>query len=318
MDSLSFHLALESPVRSKLPERKLRLVQEIKKVAPELVEKVRTGELRLVDAKKVAVLESPTREVALRAIDSGEDVRAAIRTAKKREYTERVYRENPKALEGKYRIIYADPPWKYIGLNQADEYGHAERHYECLTDEQLCEYKAGGKRSVKDLADDNAVLFLWVTSPLLERCFSVIKAWGFQYKASFVWDKVKHNMGHYNSVRHEFLLICTKGSCKPDVSKLLDSVQSIERTEHSKKPERFYEIIESLYDHGRRLELFARKSRDGWDSDGNEVHDAAPVARILDRVRFGAPVFFEEEKSLNERTNLACRPALRAGRRLVG
>ena len=42
--------------------------------------------------------------------------------------------------------------------------------------------------------------------------------------ASFVWDKVKHNMGHYNSVRHELLLICVRGSCQPDVVKLFDSV----------------------------------------------------------------------------------------------
>lgn len=272
--------ARESVAKSaRLPERKLRLVQEIKKAAPGLVDRVRAGELRLVDAKKVAVLESPAREVAIRAIDSGEDVRAAIRTAKKKEYIERVSRDKPKALEGKYRILYTDPPWKYVGLNQADEYGHAERHYECLTDKQLCDYRVGGKRLVRDLTDDSAVLFLWVTSPLPERCFAVIKAWGFQYKASFVWDKVKHNMGHYNSVRHEFLLICTKGSCKPDVPKLLDSVQSIERTKHSEKPERFYEIIESLYDHGRRLELFARKPRDGWDSDGNEVHCLRPSER---------------------------------------
>jgi N6-adenosine-specific RNA methylase IME4 len=38
------------------------------------------------------------------------------------------------------------------------------------------------------------------------------------------------------------------------------------------KPSEFYDIIESMYDHGRKLELFARaKPRDGWDRDGNEV-----------------------------------------------
>jgi N6-adenosine-specific RNA methylase IME4 len=164
------------------------------------------------------------------------------------------------------------PPWKYVGLNQADEYGHAERHYDCLDDEQLKKYKVGD-RPVKDMMDKNSVLFLWVTSPLLERCFPIIEAWGFEYKSSFVWDKVKHNMGHYNSVRHELLLVCVKGSCKPDVPKLVDSVQSIERSKtHSEKPEEFRKIIEGLYDHGRKLELFRRgKSPEGWDIDGNEA-----------------------------------------------
>jgi N6-adenosine-specific RNA methylase IME4 len=100
---------------------------------------------------------------------------------------------------------------------------------------------------VKDLAEDNAVLFLWVTSPLLEDAFRVIHAWGFDYKTSFVWDKVKHNMGHYNSVRHEFLLVCVRGSCTPDNMRLYDSVQSIERTEHSTKPEEFRNIIDDIY-----------------------------------------------------------------------
>jgi N6-adenosine-specific RNA methylase IME4 len=133
------------------------------------------------------------------------------------------------------------------------------------------EFKPDGVRLVKELADANAVLFLWVTSPLLERCFSIIKAWGFNYKASFVWDKIKHVMGHYNSVRHELLLVCTRGSCKPDVPKLIDSVQCIERSDkHSEKPQQFYEIIEGLYDHGRKLELFSRSPREGWDAAGNE------------------------------------------------
>src|SRR5262249_25446267 len=103
---------------------------------------------------------------------------------------------------------------------------------------------------VADLAEDDAVLFLWVTSPILEESFQVVNAWGFKYKAAFIWDKVKHVMGHYNSVRHEILLICVRGSCQPDNRKLCDSVQTIERTEHSVKPKEFFEIIETLYPHG--------------------------------------------------------------------
>ena len=30
-------------------------------------------------------------------------------------------------------------------------------------------------------------------------------------------------------------------------------------------------IIEDMYDHGRKLELFSRKPRQGWDADGNEA-----------------------------------------------
>ena len=256
----------------KVPKNKLKALVTLKKKAPELSPLIGAGDLTISDAKKIAVLDLAARKKVLAAVNFGTDVRTAVRESKKEKYTETIATLKPKVLEGPYRIVYADPAWKYYGLNQADEHGHAERHYNCLTDEQLCDYKVAGKTRVRDITDKNAVLFLWVTSPLLERCFQVIKAWGFEYKANFVWDKVKHNMGHYNSVRHEFLLICTKGSCTPDIKKLVDSVQSIERSgRHSEKPVAFYDIIEGMYDHGRKLELFGRSTRDGWDVDGNEV-----------------------------------------------
>jgi len=138
-------------------------------------------------------------------------------------------------------------------------------HYPLMSIEELC------NMPIEDITEDNAVLFIWVTSPILEESFRVINSWGFKYKTSFVWDKVKHNMGHYNSVRHEFLLVCIKGSCQPDVNKLFDSVQSIERAGHSEKPEEFRKIIDTLYTFGKRIELFARKKVDGWEYYGNEL-----------------------------------------------
>lgn len=171
------------------------------------------------------------------------------------------------APDAKYRILYADPPWSYNDKADAGSVQGkgAEHHYPAMSIAQLCALP------VPEWCTKDAALFLWVTSPLLFESAAVIKAWGFTYKASFVWDKVKHNMGHYNSVRHEFLLICTKGSCVPDNVKLFDSVQSIERTTHSTKPEEFRRIIETLYPHGRRLEMFARKASDGWDAWGNQA-----------------------------------------------
>lgn len=165
--------------------------------------------------------------------------------------------ETPDAPEGNFRIIYADPPWRYSD-KLIEEYGAAEHHYPTMSIKELCELKEEKKLPK---TTENAVLFLWVTSPFLDECIGVIEAWGFEYKTSFIWDKVKHNYGHYNSVRHEFLLICTKGSCTPDIPKLYDSVQTVERTEkHSEKPEEFREIIDTLYPNGNRIELFARKT----------------------------------------------------------
>jgi N6-adenosine-specific RNA methylase IME4 len=256
-----------------LSERKIKYARSIKDADPIVAAMVMATKISLIEGMRLIALSGEIRSTAIKEIENGVEVRAAIRSGKKESYNIKIAKSKPKALEGSYRIFYADPPWKYHGLNRADEHGHAERHYDCLDDARLCGYKPGqGQRMVKDMADDNAVLFMWVTSPLLERCFAVIRAWGFEYKASFVWDKIKHVMGHYNSVRHELLLICTRGSCTPDIPKLVDSVQSIERSDkHSEKPSEFYSIIEGMYDHGRKLELFSRSvPRDGWDQDGNE------------------------------------------------
>lgn len=169
--------------------------------------------------------------------------------------------------DAKYRVIYADPPWEYPQAQHSTEAQATtlDTHYPSMSIDELCEMK------VQDICEDDAVLFLWTTSPKLEDSFRVIRAWGFKYKASMVWDKIKHNVGHYVSVRHEFLLICTRGSCKPDVPTLHDSVVSIERTTHSTKPDYFRELIDSMYPNGKRIELFARRKTEGWNAYGNEA-----------------------------------------------
>jgi N6-adenosine-specific RNA methylase IME4 len=177
----------------------------------------------------------------------------------------------PKLPTDKYRVIYADPPWDY-GMPQhskEEQETVLETHYQSMPTEEICALP------IDALCADDSVLFIWATSPLIRHAFEVIDAWGFNYKAMFIWDKVKHNVGYYNSVRHELLLICTRGKCLPDKKPegepmLIDSVQSIERSDHSRKPEEFRTIIDNLYPSGKRIELFARKESVGWDTWGNE------------------------------------------------
>jgi N6-adenosine-specific RNA methylase IME4 len=143
-----------------------------------------------------------------------------------------------------------------------------------MTTQEIC---AMGDK-VKARSSANSVLFLWSTSPMLPEALKVMDAWGYEYKASFVWYKVKHNFGHYNSVRHEFLLIGTRGKNTPDSDKKINSVQIIERSKrHSEKPERFRQIIDELYPYGERIELFARAPHPNWTSWGNEIPDNAAL-----------------------------------------
>jgi N6-adenosine-specific RNA methylase IME4 len=217
----------------------------------------RTARRRMKQADEYEAL--PKKKKA--EVDSGEkSVRAAVREQNR----ESVPRRSSPLPSNKFRVIYADPPWKY-GDQLTENYGATRFHYPAMSVSDLCALP------IKDLAEKDAVLFLWVTSPILPESFAVANAWGFEYKACFVWDKMKHNMGHYCSVQHEFLLLCTRGSCLPDTPKLLRSIVAIKRGRHSEKPEEFRKIIETMYTYGNKVELFAREKHDGWTVWGNET-----------------------------------------------
>lgn len=239
----------------------------IQESAPELIADIRTGELNIPQAKQLAQMPEERRAaVQSKMREMGTDKVAKAARVVMQEQKQAA----PPLPTNKYRVWYADPPWEYGNsgvINDSDGYGHAQRHYPTMSIDQLCQMG----EQIKDRSENDAVLFLWVTSPLLEECFPMIKAWGFKYKTSFVWDKIGHNYGHYNSVRHEFLLVCTRGSCTPDAKELVDSVQSIDKSrKHSEKPEEFRAIIDKLYQYGQRVELFARRPVEGWDTWGNE------------------------------------------------
>jgi hypothetical protein len=70
----------------------------------------------------------------------------------------------------KYRIIYADPPWDYGAHAQPDYQTEQRDHYPVMTVEAIC------AEPVKQWVEADAVLFLWVTSPILEKAFGVVRA----------------------------------------------------------------------------------------------------------------------------------------------
>jgi N6-adenosine-specific RNA methylase IME4 len=239
----------------------IETLRRYKQVSERIESGTRVPDLSWTHHREVASLPPDKQELFLnKAVEENLSVRA-LREEIRRDKVEKSFAELPL---GKYRVFYADPPWEY-GNSMPSYFTEQADHYQLMSLEEICSL------DIRSLSEDDAVLFLWVTSPILKDSFKVVDSWGFNYKTSFIWDKVKHNMGHYNSVRHEILLVCTKGACTPDNVKLYDSVQSIERTEHSAKPELFRNIIDTLYTHGKRIELFARNKAEGWDVFGNEA-----------------------------------------------
>ncbi len=175
-----------------------------------------------------------------------------------------------------FSVVVADNPWEF-GDKLPGVRG-AESHYPCMTTEDLCNLK------LPPIADD-AVLFQWSVASMLEDAIMVTAAWDFDLKTQLVWVKTKNGIvddtveetdlafGMGRSVRgaHETCLIATRGKySKLITNHSIRSVMFAPREEHSKKPDKFYELVESLVS-GPRVELFARRHRDGWTCLGNEL-----------------------------------------------
>jgi len=131
---------------------------------------------------------------------------------------------------------------------------------------------------IAQIAEQDAVLFLWVTFPMLHEAWSVMEAWGFTYKTvAFVWikqnrrsDALFWGMGYWTRANAEICLLATRGHPKRQAKNVHQVIFShIE--EHSKKPEETRKRIEQLMGDGPRIELFARQKSPGWDVWGNEV-----------------------------------------------
>jgi len=177
----------------------------------------------------------------------------------------------------KYNIILADPPWKYNARNNTNTKfgGGAMGHYKVMSTDDICQLP------IKNIADDNCALFLWVTFPKLLDGLKVMSAWGFDYKTlGFSWIKTNKNnsepffgIGYYTKSNCEVCLLGIKGKMKP-ISNKVSSVIISSKEKHSKKPDIVrYKIVE-LFGDLPRVELFAREKADGWDVFGNEVKES--------------------------------------------
>lgn len=134
------------------------------------------------------------------------------------------------------------------------------------------------KLPIKEIADKDCVLFMWMTFPTLKEGMKVIEEWGFKYKTvAFVWVKQNRKtpslfwgLGFWTRANAEICILATKGEPKRISAKVHQVVVSAIE-EHSKKPDEVRKRIVELLGDIPRIELFARQKVDGWDTWGNEV-----------------------------------------------
>ncbi len=162
----------------------------------------------------------------------------------------------PSLPTGPFQVIVADPPWRYGSGNDLP--------YPTMALEEI---KA---LPVLDIADRDAILWLWTTNAHLRVAFEVVECWGFQYKTLLTWVKHRMGTGEWLRGQTEHCLLATRG--KPvflhgNHTTVLDGA----RREHSRKPEEFYCLVEATCP-GDKVDLFARQLRGHWQSYGSEVN----------------------------------------------
>ena len=173
----------------------------------------------------------------------------------------------------KYNIIYADPPWTFKTYSdKGKEKKSAEVHYKCMTINDIYNLP------VNNIADENCILFLWVTMPLLQEGLETIRQWGFTYKTcAFNWikknkiaDSYFWGLGYWTRSNSELCLLATKGNPKR-ISKSVHQICDAKIMKHSKKPNEIRNKIIKLCGDIPRIELFARQKVDKWDAWGDEI-----------------------------------------------
>lgn len=227
-------------------------------------------------ARPLARLEPDQRAQAWQeAVDSapngkvtGEHVERVVSQYRRAERVERINEiaanNEPLEMPQRFPIIYADPPWEYE--HSKTDNRRIDNHYPTMPLLDICALPVG------TIAAPDSVLFLWATSPKLEEALQVMRAWGFTYRTNMVWVKPQIGMGYYARQQHELLLIGARGALPvPEPANRPNSALTSPRTEHSRKPEEYYDMIERMYPEYARIELFSRTQREGWASWGNQA-----------------------------------------------
>jgi N6-adenosine-specific RNA methylase IME4 len=169
-----------------------------------------------------------------------------------------------------YQVLYADPPWDYAGREQHNtktSNKSVKDHYPTMT---LTAMKA---LKIKEVCDKDCLLFMWSSSPHLEQALELMKSWEFDFKTvAFVWEKQKTNPGYYTMSQCELCLVGKRGKFPAARgSRKERQFLSEMRGKHSAKPTEIRDRIVRMFPTQKKLELFARDKKDGWDVFGDEV-----------------------------------------------
>lgn len=252
-------------IEQKLNKSQAKALNNLKKDAPSKYQEIvsRQGVNATTDLLDYRAQEPtvPLREVSAREIDS-------IRT-RETMYQAGLFQHadvtTPPLPSGKYRCIVIDPPWPVQKIERE------ERPHQG----QVLEYPTMSLEDIEALPvgnfafEDGCHLYLWVTQKYLPDGLRMMEAWGFRYQCVLTWVKPTGMTPYSWMYNTEHVLFGRAGNLPLDRLGLKLSFEA-PVTVHSAKPDVFYtRVIQATP--GPRLEMFARREREGFDVWGNEV-----------------------------------------------
>lgn len=226
---------------------------------------------------KIAGVPTRTVERILYIMEKGDnELNQAVKSGRtKPSYAEKQIRKRLNIVvptsfpSGKFQVASIDPPWKYD--NQIANGPPYQTHML----NEIINFKDKDGKKIPELFTDDCVLYLWTTGPKMEEAFAILRAWKFKFSTIITWVKVKNQKikfipGYRAKGAAEYLLIATHGNPEtPLPENMPPGVVCAEPKGHSIKPDVFYEIIEKAHPNQKRVDLFARREREGWSIFGN-------------------------------------------------
>ena len=211
----------------------------LKRHRPDLADKVRKGEMKPADAHR----EMKRQEV----VSNLENIEA----------------KEAKTVQGVYDVLVIDPPWPMEKIERDERPNQTAFDYPTMSESELA--------LMNIPAADDCHIWLWTTHKFLPMALRLLGQWGLKYVCAFVWHKPGGfqpiGLPQYNC---EFALYARKGSPQFIDTKALPVCFNAHRRAHSEKPEEFYAVVRRVTA-GRRLDMFNRRTIDGFDTWGKEA-----------------------------------------------
>src|SRR6516164_3849011 len=172
------------------------------------------------------------------------------------------------SAKGPFDVVVTDPPWNMQKIDRDVRPNQDAFDYPTMTLDEIVEH---WQAEIEPKLKENVHTFWWTTEKYLPACIAMLPLLGQKYVLTMVWHKPGGfqpiDLPQYNA---EFIVYARKGAPIFTDTKNFFVCNSWPRSEHSRKPKEFYQLIARVTA-GSRLDVFARETHKGFAQYGNET-----------------------------------------------